>query len=273
MRILIATGGSAHSDIAVCFGAQFAVKTGCAPTILTIIKHEAQQAKADAILARAVSLMALDVADVTTAIRVGNPAKEIIREAGDGNYDLVIVGAPPTHKLLTRLLGATAEWVVSHAPCPVIIVRGKVDPIQRILLCITGASSPSSHTLFVARLVSLLDEQSEITVLHVMSQISAGPGARDEWQLSAGAAELIHNHAPEGELMKQDIQLLEQSPARISPKIRHGLVVEEISAEAESGDYDLIVIGANQNRGWQRFLLDNLAHQIVVRTDRPVLVV
>jgi nucleotide-binding universal stress UspA family protein len=273
MRILIATGGSAHSDIAVCFGAQFAVRTGCAPTILTIIKHEAQQPKADAILTRAVSLMALDVANVTTAVRVGNPAKEIIREAGDGNYDLVIVGSRPTHKLLTHLLGSTAEWVVSHAPCPVIIARGKVGPIQRILICTTGASSLSRYTSCVARLVSLLDEQSEVTVLHVMSQISAGPGARNEWQLSAGAAELIHNHAPEGELIKQEIQLLEQSPARISPKIRHGLVVEEISAEAESGDYDLIIIGANQNRGWQRFLLDNLAHQIVVQTDRPVLVV
>jgi hypothetical protein len=106
--------------------------------------------------------------------------------------------------------------------------QGKSAPIHRILLCISGSSSPSRDTLFAARLVSLLNKQSEITVLHVMSQISAGPGGRDEWQLFAGAAELIHNHAPEGELMKQDIQLLERSPAYISPKIRHGLVVEEI---------------------------------------------
>ncbi|MFN2278232.1 MAG: universal stress protein [Candidatus Promineifilaceae bacterium] len=43
--------------------------------------------------------------------------------------------------------------------------------------------------------------------------------------------------------------------------------------EARDGAYDLLVIGSHQARGWQRFLLDDLAHQIVVQADRPVLVV
>ncbi|KPK03289.1 MAG: universal stress protein UspA, partial [Anaerolineae bacterium SG8_19] len=38
-------------------------------------------------------------------------------------------------------------------------------------------------------------------------------------------------------------------------------------------DCDLLVIGAHRQAGWQRFLLDDLTHQIVVRADRPVLVV
>jgi len=36
--------------------------------------------------------------------------------------------------------------------------------------------------------------------------------------------------------------------------------------------YDLVVIGAHRDEGWQRFLLDDLARKIVVRLDRPVLV-
>ena len=40
-----------------------------------------------------------------------------------------------------------------------------------------------------------------------------------------------------------------------------------------STHYDLIAIGSHQAEGWQRFILDNLAHQIVVQADRPVLVV
>ena len=66
---------------------------------------------------------------------------------------------------------------------------------------------------------------------------------------------------------------LAQAPGHVQPRIRHGPVVNEILAEAREGGYDLIIIGAHQTRGWQRFLLDNLAHQIVVQADRPVLIV
>ena len=273
MRILIATGGAAHSDQAVQIGAQIAGAAGPAPTLLAVIKHEAEYSHAEAVLARAVFHTKLNATAVRTKIRVGNPAKEIIRECEEGDYDLLIVGSRPTHKLLTRLLGSTAEWVVSHAPCPVLIAIDSARPIQRILLCASGANSPSRHTLFTAQLISLLGGQCEITVLHVMSQISAGPVTPDEWQLYAGAAELIKEHEPEGELLQQDILALTRADVRVRPRVRHGPIVEEILAEAQDGDYDLIVIGAHQTRGLQRFLLDDLAHQIVVQADRPVLVV
>jgi nucleotide-binding universal stress UspA family protein len=51
-----------------------------------------------------------------------------------------------------------------------------------------------------------------------------------------------------------------------------GLVVEEILEEARCGDHDLVVIGAYRGVGWQRILLDDLAHRIIVELDRPVLV-
>ena len=54
---------------------------------------------------------------------------------------------------------------------------------------------------------------------------------------------------------------------------RHGLVVDEILAEAEKGDYDLVVIGAHPRQGWQGYLLDNLAHKILTKINLPVLVV
>ena len=46
------------------------------------------------------------------------------------------------------------------------------------------------------------------------------------------------------------------------PVVRHGLVVDEILAEALFGDYDLVVIGAHRKK-WQQFLLDNLARLII----------
>ena len=52
-----------------------------------------------------------------------------------------------------------------------------------------------------------------------------------------------------------------------------GLVVDEILDEAQSGNYDLAVIGAHGTRGWKRFLLDDVAHQIVSQIDFSVIIV
>jgi nucleotide-binding universal stress UspA family protein len=273
MRVLIATGGGAHSNLAVKMGAQFATAAGLEPTLMTVIKHESEHTHAEAILANAEALMDLGPGAVKTRIYIGNPAKKIILEAETGDYDLVILGSRPTHTLLTRLLGSTAEWVIAHAPCPVLIAKGDPTPLQRILICVTAVEIPSQHALFTARLVSLMDEPPEITILHVMSQIIAGPTAPSEWQLYANATELMQGAEPEGDLLKRDVAALAQLEANVRPRVRHGPVVEEILNEAQEGAYDLLVIGSHKARGWQRFLLDDLAHQIVVQADRPVLVV
>lgn len=273
MRILMATGGSAHSEVALRLGAQIASHVHEPPTILTVIKREEDRPKAEAILARSVALVRPLVPEVRTKVRVGHPAEEIVREAEEGEYDLVVVGERQHHGLVTRfILGSTAERVVEHAPCPVVVAKGSVREIHRILLCDSGAEAPSLLSRFTAQLTSLLEGEEEVTVLHVMSQISATPEAQER-DLKADAEELIRNHTPEGELLEKDLQVLNLPNVRARPKVRHGLVVDEILAEAAEGDYDLVVIGAHRGEGWRRVLLDDLAHEIIVRLHRPVLVV
>jgi nucleotide-binding universal stress UspA family protein len=134
-----------------------------------------------------------------------------------------------------------------------------------------GSEAPPVRR-FVARLAEWLGGEEEVTVLHVMSQLSAGPGVRGR-QLRAGVDELVAGHTPEGQLIEQDVRVLDRPGLHPQAKVRHGLVVDEILSEARSGDYDLVIIGAHQENGWQRFLLDDLAHQILLHVDRNVLVV
>jgi nucleotide-binding universal stress UspA family protein len=273
MRILMAIGGSPHSQVALGFGGQIASHVGETPTVMTVIRREVDRPRADAILARASQLLEPRVPNAQTKIRIGHPAEEIVREAEEGSYDLVILGERQRHNRVTRfLLGSTAERVVEHAPCPVIIAKGETGPIRRILLCDSGIENPSLLSRFTAQLAGLIKGEEEVTVLHVMSQISAGPGVRGK-QLRASAEELIEEHTPEGELLERDIQILERLSAHPHLKVRHGLVVDEILAEAQSGDYDLVVIGAHRGEGWRRILLDDLARRIIAEVGRPVLVV
>ena len=49
--------------------------------------------------------------------------------------------------------------------------------------------------------------------------------------------------------------------------------MDEIADEARSDEYDLVVIGAHRDEGLPRFLLDDLAHELVLDVERAILVV
>lgn len=269
MRILIATGGAPHSDIAVRLGSLICQTMGGTPTLLTVIKHETERAQAEAILLRARTLA--PIPEIQTRVRLGHPAEEIVREAAEGKFDLIIIGERTHHGLARRLLAPTAERVIAHMPCPVLIARGQPRPLRRALLCESGRE-PSLLRRLINRLSGLLKYMDELTVLHVMSQIAAAPGIPG-WELRANAQELIQKHTPEGSLLEDNLARLKQLNVHWEAKVRHGLVVQEILAESRSGDYDLVVIGAHEGKGWERYLLDDLAHEIIHHADRPLLVV
>jgi nucleotide-binding universal stress UspA family protein len=212
-------------------------------------------------------------AGAITRVRFGRMAQQVLREAAESSYDLIIVGEnarPGTW--LYRLFGSAACTVAERAPCPVLIVRGQARPLCRLLLCESGILAPSLLDRFSVSLAHLFNDDQRITVLHVMSQMSAGPGVRGA-QLRADAEELIAGRTPEGQLLEHDLEILEGAVLFARPKVRHGLVVDEILEEADSGNYDLVVIGAHPYEGWRRFLLENLARRLLVRLNRPVLVV
>jgi nucleotide-binding universal stress UspA family protein len=266
----MATGGSSHSEKALLFGAQIAQCVDPAPTVLTVIRRTADQPRAETVLQRARQIL-IDVPGVKTCIRVGRPAEQIIAEAREGAFDLIIVGERQSHTLKARVLGSTAVQVVEHAACPVIIAKGEIRPIKRILLCDSGAVIPSLLSRFTAQLADMLMGEEEIAVLHVMSQITAWPGVPDQ-DLQASANELIEEHTPEGEWLASDLQVLSHPGIHAQAKVRHGVVIDEILAESAE-NYDLVVIGAHREAGWQRVLLEDIAHEIITRVNRSVLVV
>jgi nucleotide-binding universal stress UspA family protein len=273
MRILMASRGGSYSEVALSFGIHLANRAGGSLTLVTVIKQKADRPQAEAVQARARQSAESRGVELQTKIRLGSPAEEIIREAEEGGYNLLVVGERQYQNLMTRfLLSSTAQRIVEQSPCPVIIAKGKIGPVERILLCDSNLEEPSLLRRLISQLADLVRGEEEVTVLHVMSQISAWPGVPGK-QLRANAEELIREHTPEGQLLERDLHLLERVKLQAVPKIRHGLVVDEVLAEAREGDYDLVVIGSHQGRGWQRILLDDLAHQIITQMDRPILVV
>ncbi|MER2600462.1 MAG: universal stress protein [Caldilineales bacterium] len=271
MKILLAVGGGPHSEKVLLLGRQLIQCTNETPTVLTVARRKEDLPKSEALLQHVQAVMA-DLPCVATQLRFGQPAKEILAEARQGRYDLLIMGERPQHTLRARVFGPTVLEVVEHAACPVLIAKGDIRPIRRILLCESGAMTPSLHTRFTAHLADMLQGEEQIIVLHVMSQFTAWPGLPDD-DLQASAEELIEDHTPEGEWLHSDLQMLTSSQVQAQAKVRHGPVIEEILAECAKTPYDLVVIGAHREAGWQRVLLENIARELIKRIPQPVLVV
>lgn len=58
-----------------------------------------------------------------TLFRIGTPHDEICRAAQELDSDLIIISTHGFTGLKHVLMGSTAERVVRHAPCPVLVVR------------------------------------------------------------------------------------------------------------------------------------------------------
>lgn len=273
-KLLIATEGKSYSTIAVQMGGILAQMWGAEVTLLTVVKGAKQRPSGEAILAEAGQLLstAVPVDKLKRTLRIGPVDDEISAEAADGRYQLIILGDNQNNQFSDRLFGPTAERVLQHATCPVLIAKNQAAPINHLLLCDSGDPDRNLLVRLEAQLPMLLSDGLRVTILHVMSQISAGPGI-DGKSLRATADELIGKQSPEGVILTEHIQQLAERGIEAQPKVRHGLVVEEILQEASSGDYDLLVIGAHRQEMWQRLLLDNLASKILLRIDRPILVI
>jgi universal stress protein A len=61
--------------------------------------------------------------EVEEVVAHGDPASEIVRVARERGVDLIVISSHGRTGLGRILFGSTAEAVVRHAPCPVLVVK------------------------------------------------------------------------------------------------------------------------------------------------------
>ena len=188
------------------------------------------------------------IANVEYQVHAGRAVDEILRAGVRGMYDLLVVGGP--RKPSTRA-DALFRELMRRATIPTLLVKEERAAIRRVLFCTAGGEPGKRDIIFGGRLARRAGASS--TLLYVDSEQRPAPA----W---------IANHLDEGALT-----LLNQGiPAQI--KQRKGNVLDEILAEIQEGDYDLIVIGKHLE-GAARFPALDLTTEILQRANRPVLVV
>ncbi len=146
-NILVAVDGSENSARALDFSLDLAEKYGAAVRVLNVSESPAMGAVPlepttisgesmvvfakdlqrfhEEILNKAVA-HAKDVKPnvvVSSKLREGDPALEIVGEAKEARFDIIVVGHHGLGRVRELFLGNISEKVAHLAPCPVVIVR------------------------------------------------------------------------------------------------------------------------------------------------------
>jgi len=138
--ILVPVDFSAESEKALAYAVPFARQFGAKLTVLyvveptatpdflasfpLVIENDKLMAQTKGHLDRIVSDLAIDRKLIDgTLVRYGRSFYEITEAARSLKADLIIISTHGYSGLKHALLGSTAERVVQHAPCPVLVVR------------------------------------------------------------------------------------------------------------------------------------------------------
>lgn len=187
-----------------------------------------------------------EVPQLETRVRIGDLEDEVLLEAQEGHYEMVILGRP------TKPLRApTIRQILQQSGIPVLVVQKPVERFKHFLICSAVGEPGKADVRAGGRLARMVG--ATVTVLHVGGDFGLEQKKRTDRHL------------------EQALSTLETLGVKGDSKIANGPAVDVILKEAVSNAYDLIVIGAPHSA--QRLIWQDAAGKIVSNTQVPVLIV
>jgi universal stress protein E len=232
-----------------------------------------------ALESRAGELLSQRVTDLTgregesfrAEVDMGTPYAAIVRRAEELKADVVVVGGRRPDGAETRdLIGDTAEKVVRHAHCPVLVARP--GPANGRVLAATDLSDPSLPAVAAGGERARRDGL-RLTVLHVLDIRTATLSLGVEF--AQGAFPALPPKAKADLRRWADDKLgeaLEHCGAEGERLVVEGVPADVILRLAGELPAKLIVIGTAGLTGIRRMLLGSVAEEVVRRAPCSVLV-
>lgn len=269
MKFLICSDGTPQAEDALHFASLLARSSGAEATLLGIAENpEDREPLRAALTAAAEPWRAAGV--VTDVVFLdGEPIAGIVAQTKQHAYDVVVIGSRRTGTSGTYWRSARTYEVIKAVPAPVLVAVGARAQLRRILVCTGGKNFIDSAVRLTAQIAAATG--AAMTLLHVMAEPPAIYA--DLIRLEEDVAQLLASNSELGRNLRRQKAEVERLGISAEVRVRHGLVLDQVFAELEAGDYDMIVTGSSHARGPLRhYIMGDLTREIVNRADCPVLV-
>jgi len=232
---------------------------------LSMTVEQAMKEEGENLTKRAASLLPPHHGTTETRIVEGKPAETILAVADEMKADLIVMGARGVGQLQEHVIGSVSHRVMTHASCPVLVVKAPIRHLQRMLIPIADEENGQGVVDFLSK--NPFRERPEVTVVHVV------PFSEPIWPVGA--------MIPEGfrkEMMSYGKEITGQVVEKLGPLgyTARGLALlgspaAAIAQEASASECDLIVMQSHARLGISRFFLGSVSHGVVHHTGCSVL--
>ena len=285
-KILVPLDGSALAEVALPYAELLSGQLGSEVTLIYI--HEAtgvsNQRVGQSYLERVVEVTKQGAErgcrppggpgfEVKSAVRVGNPAEEIVGYAAKEDVDLILMATHGQSGIKNWPLGNVAEKVVRAADRPVMLIRangahtGKVN-ISTVLLPLDGSREGEAALPYIELLASKLG--ARVILLQVLATGYMGLGyayvVYTEQQIASDSA-LAKDY------LDKVSGRLRQSGIATELVVRLGNAAEEIVDFTDQVGADLVAMSTHGRSGIGRWVFGSVAERVLHSANKPLLLV
>ena len=210
---------------------------------------------------------------VTTDVREGDPAGEILAAAGEHQCGLIVMTTHAGRGLSGLLMGSVADRVSRHSPIPVLLVRPearvKVSEFQpRQIVVPLDGSERAESAMGMAKQLSNAFEAKLLVVRAV-------PWLHSYFELP-GAVVPRNSEELDWEAVTEADAYLRGVTERYGPvetSVVRGRSAQAVTEFVRAAGADLVVMTSHGRGGIARWVLGSVSRHLLVSTGRPVLMV
>jgi nucleotide-binding universal stress UspA family protein len=269
MKILICSDGMPAADSATKLGAMLAAPLQAETTLLGIAEKSTDEPDLRAALEKQAQWLREKNVSPQIVVGAGDPVRQIADETTKAKYDLVIIGARKTGSTGPHWRSEKMYEVIKSISPPVVVAMGEWAQLKRFLVCTGGKEFIEAALQLTGQLAKAVG--ASVTLLHVMAEPPAIYA--DLVRLEEDVEQLLESNSELGLNLREQKADLEKLGVPADVRVRHGIVVDQVFAEARERNYDLIVTGSSPARGMLRhYIMGDLTRTILNHANCPVLV-
>lgn len=207
----------------------------------------------------------------------GHAVEGILGYARNATIDMIVLGTHGRSGIDRMLIGSIAERVLHHAPCPVLTIPPTADPatvhpavrFKRIVYATDF--SPSSDAALALALLLAQENQSELTLLHVLDALNE---ADVETIAHYRIADYLRLRKEEAAVrLKALVPAAARDWAQLHERLEIGPPAKTILRVAAALQADLICMGAQGHGDLSVAIFGSTTQTVVRRATCPVLTV